>query len=166
MLSTIKIAALHVFILAVQAFYMYISSKTQVKEHKYLYLTAIPVVICIPLLISYQSEPAYTLYEYALVFCIIFAAIADSAVASFTDKDIMNGNSWCKYLCSYLMICAVSFLYGKASVIAGVMAAIICAGFAAYCVIRKKLSLLDLLRAAVLAAVSLVCSWGFVDWLL
>ena len=166
MISTIKIVVLHAFILAVQAFYMYISSKTQVKEHKYLYLIALPVVMCIPVLISRQSPAAYSLYEYALVFCIIFAAIADSTVASFTDKDIMTGSSWCKYLCSYLLICAVSFLYGKAAVIPGVIAALIFAAFAVYCVIRKRLSLLDVLKAAVLAAASLVCSWGFIDWLL
>lgn len=64
------------------------------------------------------------------------------------------------------MICSVSFLYGKAAVIPGVIAALIFAAFAVYCVIRKRLSLLDVLKAAVLAAASLVCSWGFIDWLL
>ena len=166
MLSTVKIAVLHAFILAVQTFYMFISSKTQVRDHKYLYFIAVPVVICIPVLLSSRSQAAYSLYEYALVFCIIFAAIADSAAASFTDIDIMTGSSWCKYLCSYLMICAATFLYRKAAVIPGVIAVIICAAFAACCVIKKRLSLSDFLRAAALAAASLICSWGFIDWLL
>ena len=89
-----------------------------------------------------------------------------SLVHSGIREDTADGSSWCKYLCSYLLICAVSFLYGKAAVIPGVIAALIFAAFAAYCAVRKKLSLTDILRAAVLAAASLVCSWVFIDWLL
>lgn len=161
----IKIAALHLFILAVQVFYMYLSSRDQLKPHRNLFILAIPVAMAVPVLAASQSGAAYSLYEYSIVFCMIFAACADSMIACFADNDSMGGDSWRRYLCAYLAGCAVSFCLGKA-VAAGAVAAVLLLAFAAFSVVRKNLSARDLLRSAVLAAVSVACSWMFVDLVL
>lgn len=160
----IKIAALHLFMLAVQVFYMYLSSKDQLKEHRNLYILAIPVAMAVPVLAATQSGAAYSLYEYSIVFCMIFAACADSMIACFADADTMR-DSWRRYLCAYLAVCAVSFCLGKAAA-AGAVAAVLLLAFAAFSFVRKSLSARDLLRAAVLAAASVACSWMFVDLVL
>ena len=166
MLSTIKIALLHLVILAAQSFYMYLSSKSLMKSRRYLYLAAIPIVMIFPVILGSQDPAVQTLYEYSLVFCVMAAAVVDVMVSSYRNKDYMTENSWCKYMCAYFMICTAVAWYGHTGISLRLAATALLGASVVYGVIMKKLTTKYLLKAVLLAAVSLVCSWAFVDWLL
>ena len=93
--TTIEIALLHLIILASQSFYMYLSSKSRMKKKWYMYILAIPFVMSFPAILYNQDQYAYSLYEYAVVICIITAAVADITYAAFRNKDYMTDESFC-----------------------------------------------------------------------
>jgi hypothetical protein len=166
MLSAIKIALLHLCILAAQSFYMYLSSKAQMKRRIYLYLAAIPVVMCFPAIISSQDPAAQTVYEYALVFCIMTAAVVDVMISSYRNRDYMTEHSWFRYMCAYLLICTAVVWGGHIGIAVRLIVMVILIAAFVYGFITKRLTAKDILKSALLAAISLACSWAFVDWLM
>lgn len=78
----------------------------------------------------------------------------------------MTENNWCKYLCSYLSICTAAAWYGHTGIALRLVTTVIFGASVVYAEVVKKLPAKELLKAALLAAVSMACSWAFVDWLL
>lgn len=162
--TIIKIVLFHLFLLAVQALYMSLSNKTQMKKRQYMYLAAIPVVAAFPLILNLQDPAAYSLYEYGIVFCIITAAIADTIYASFRNKDLMTDGAICSMHYSYFMICAITAFAGSISTLFRIIAVLLLAGVFAFFAFVRKRSPKEFLYAAPLALLSLACSWAFLRY--
>ena len=152
---------LHLWILAGQAFYMYLSNKNQLKNNRYLYLIAVPIAAAFPVIINSQNMQAYNMYEYAVVFCIIFAAIIDVSISALYDKEFLNDANGMSLTFSYLLICIATAFLGDISVTVRMVTAFLLAGtFLAFC-FTKKHSFVELLKCIPIAALSVVCSWLF-----
>ena len=166
MIDIIKIVLMHLFLLAAQAFYMLLSNKAMLKSYKYLYLIAIPVVTAFPAIIHHFCSDIYSVYEYAVVFCMITAAIVDVMFSGFFNRDYMTDARFFEYLCSFLMICtAAAWMTGTAVIFSFIITVILAvAAFAGFSL--HKFSLGGLLTAAAMSAFSVLCSWAFVNMVL
>lgn len=164
--NTIKIALLFLIILAAQAFYMYLSSKNQLKRHWYLYVLAMPLVTAFPVIMYSQDKYAFSLYEYAVVFCIITAATADIVYAARYNKDYMSGDTPSRFLYAHLMIVTAVAWYSSASLPIKVISVLLLAVAVAVCTIAKKHPFKEVLKAPVLALFSTACSWVFLNYVL
>ena len=165
-MNTIKIALLYLIILAAQAFYMFLSSKNQLKSNWYLYILAIPLVTAFPVIMYSHDKNAFDLYEYAVVICIFTAALADVIYAARYNKDYMNSETSIRFLYAYLMIVTAVALYGNVPLPVRIIAVLLLAGSIVVCSFVKKHSLKELLKAPVLALFSVVCSWSFLTFVL
>lgn len=164
--DTIKIALLYLIILAAQAFYMYLSSKNLLKSNWYLYILAIPLVTAFPVIMYSQDKHAFNMYEYAVVICIITAAIADVVYAAGSNKDYMSGEAPVRFLYAYLMIVAVVALLSSASMPVKIISVLLLAAAVLVCTIMKKHPAKEVLKAPVLALFSVACSWSFLTFVL
>lgn len=159
-MSTTNIALLHLWILAAQTFYMYLSNKTQMKKHRYLYLIAIPLITAFPVILSTQDLQAYTFYEYAVVFCIILTAVVDISLAAF-DKEYMTDQTGRSLTYSYLLITEVASFWGNTSITVRVIPAFLLAASILEFSLVKKNSAIELVKSIPLALLSVFCSWAF-----
>jgi len=148
-------------ILASQAFYMYLSNKTQFKTHRYLYLIAVPVAAAFPAIIGGQDIHAYNLYEYAVIFCIIFVAVIDASVAAVSNREYLTDTEGMSLTLSYFLICAVSAFCGDISMTVRLVTLFLLAGAFLVFSIMKKRSPVELLRSMPIVALSVACSWAF-----
>lgn len=162
--NSIKTALLFLTILAAQAFYMYLSSKKQFKSRWYLYILAIPLVTVFSVIINSHDKYAFNLYEYAVVICILTAAVADVVYAARYNKDYIDGDTSSRFLYAYLMILTAAAWYGDVPLPVRIMSALLLAGSVVLCSFVKKHSLKEVLKAPVLALFSIVCSWTFLTF--
>lgn len=160
-MSITQIAILHLWILAVQVFYMYLSNKNQLKSNRYLYLIAVPIAVAFPAIISSQSMQAYNLYEYSVIFCIVFAAIVDSSIAALYNKEFLADAAGMSLTLSYFLICTITAFRGNISMAVRIVTVFLLAG--AFLVLRciKKHSAVELLKSIPVAVLSVICSWLF-----
>lgn len=165
-MNTIKIVLLFLIILAAQAFYMFLSSKNQLKSNWYLYIIAIPLVTAFPVILYPHDEYAFNLYLYAVVICIFTAAVADVTYAARYNKDYMNGEAFSRFLYAYLMIVTTAAWYGNVPFMVKIIAALLLAGSIVVLSFVKKHSLKEVLKATVPALFSVVCSWSFLNFVL
>lgn len=161
-MSTTNIALLHLWILATQAFYMYLSNKTQLKKHRYLYIIAIPIITAFPVIISSQDLQAYTLYEYAIVFCIIFAAIVDSSLAAAINREYLTDETCRSLISAYFLICVVTSFWGNISISVRMIPAFLLGISILVSTLVKKDPVIELVKSIPLALLSVFCSWAFV----
>lgn len=164
--ETIKIVLLHLFILAIQALYMYLSNKPQLKSKRLLFLIAIPITAAFPAILNAQDHFSYSLYEYSIIFCILTGAVADVILAAGYNKEYLTDASGRRLLYSYLMICMASAFIGNAA--ASVRALSVIVFFAVLLVLcfKKKAPLAEPVKAVPLAAFALACSWAFLRYIL
>ena len=158
--TSIKIALFHTAILATQAFYMYLSNKEQLLKRRYLYFLIMPFVLGFPVILYLQSPDAYDLYEYAIVFCIFIATIADTIFAIF-NKEYMTDESIRRFHYAYFFICmAVACNSGISSWLRAIN---LLALIGSFCMstISKKHSPFEVLKSLPLAVSSYVCSYVF-----
>ena len=158
-MSIAKIVLLNLWILAAQAFYMYLSNKNRLKSDRYLYLIAAPIAAAFPAVIGSQDIQAYSLYEYAVVFLIIFAAVADISAAASFNREFLTETEGMSLTLSYFLICTVTAFYGDVSVIVRIAAVFLPAGAFLVFSIKKKRSLAELLKSMPLAAAAIILSW-------
>ena len=160
-MSSTKIAMLHLWILAVQVFYMYLSNKNQLKNNRYLYLIAVPIAVAFPVIISSQDMQTYYLYEYAVIFCIVFAAVVDSSIAALYNKEFFTDANVMSLALSYFLICAATAFRGDISIAVRMVSLFLLVG--AFLVFRftKKRSFGELLKSMPVAVLSIICSWLF-----
>ena len=160
-MSSTKIAMLHLWILAVQVFYMYLSNKNQQKTNRYLYLIAAPIAVAFPVIISSQDMQTYNLYEYAVIFCIVFAAVVDSSIAALYNKEFFTDANGMSLALSYFLICAATAFWGDISIAVRMVTLFLLVG--AFLVFRftKKRSFGELLKSMPIAVLSIICSWLF-----
>lgn len=160
-MDLIKIALLHLWILAVQVFYIYLSNKDRLKNDRYLYLIAVPVAAAFPAIIGGQDIHAYSLYEYAVIFCMIFVAVVDASVAVVSNRQYLTDTEGMSLTLSYFLICAVSVFCGDVSMAVRLVTLFLLAGaFMVFCIMKKR-SAAELLRSLPVAALSVACSWAF-----
>ncbi len=164
--TTIEIALLHLIILASQSFYMYLSSKSRMKKKWYMYILAIPFVMSFPAILYNQDQYAYSLYEYAVVICIITAAVADITYAAFRNKDYMTDESFCIFLYSYFLICATSAWSGKTQLLIRIITTIVLISAIVLCGFTGKHFMKWLFKAALLAILSIAVSWMVITFAL
>ena len=160
-MSIANIALLHLWILASQAFYMYLSNKAQLKKHRYLYLIAIPIITAFPVIISSQDIQAYNLYEYAVVFCIVFAAVADSSLAAAFNREYLTDETCRSLIYTYFLICVVTSFGGSVSITVRLIPAFLLVASALVFTLVKKNSVVELVKGIPLALLSVFCSWAF-----
>ena len=163
-MNVTNIVLLHLLILASQAFYMYLSNKAQLKKLRYLYLIAIPIAAAYPVLLNYQDPLAYSLYEYAVVFCIFLAAAADSTMAAVFNREYLTDKTSRRLIYSYLLICMTAALAGSVGATVVIVTAFLLAGsFAVFCLVHKYPAA-ELIQSIPLALVSVLCSWAFLNY--
>ena len=164
--EVLKILLLHFILLASQAFYMYLSNKTQLKRNRNLYFIALLPVLALPVLYILRDPSAYPVYEYAVVFCMIAAALADTVYAAACNKEFFTDQTIRSLHYSYFVICmAVSFCRGTGMLIKAVTAAILAAVVCWSCVLKKH-SPAEFAKAAALALCSFACSLTFVTYVI
>lgn len=164
--NTVRIALLHLFLLATQGFYMFVSNRQQLKNKRYLYPTAIPIVAAMPVLLNSQSPHAYSIYEYSIIICMITAAAADVSYAAITNKEYFTDAAVRKLHYSYFLIClAVAVSAGAGTWIKAVLL-ILLSGIICWSCLIKKHSLSELIKATPLSLLSYVCAWAFVKYVL
>lgn len=160
-MSTTNIALLHLWVLASQAFYMYLSNKAQFKKHRYLYLIAIPIITAFPVIISSQDLQVYNLYEYAIVFCIVFAAIVDSSIAAAFDREYLTDETCRSLIYTYFLICVIASVWGSTGITVKMIPAFLLAASILVFILVKKHSAIELVKSIPLALLSVFCSWAF-----
>jgi len=148
-------------ILASQAFYMYLSNKTQFKTHRYLYLIAVPIAAAFPALLNSQDPQAYTLYEYAVVFCIVYAAVADSSLAAAFNREFITDDTVRSLIYSYFLMCTVAAFSGNTSITVRALTAFLLIGSFLMFVPVKKHSAMEFIKSIPLAFISVLSSWIF-----
>ena len=164
--EVLKILLLHFILLASQAFYMYLSNKTQLKRNRNLYFIALLPVLALPVLYIFRSPSAYPVYEYAVVFCMIAAALADTVYAAACNKEFFTDQTIRSLHYSYFIIClAASFCKGT-GVPVKVITSVILAGTCFRQCIMKKYSPSEFVRAMPLALLSFACSWAFITYVI
>lgn len=162
-MSTTNIILLHLWILASQVFYMYLSNKTQLKTHAYLYLIAIPIVAAFPVILNSQDPHAYSLYEYAIVFCIVFAAVIDSSLAAVRNREYMTDSSR-SFIYSYLLICTVIVFMGSTSITVRIVPAFLLLSSILLFCLAKKNPAAERIKSIPLALLSVLCSWAYIAY--
>ena len=164
--EVVKIAFMHLILLATQAFYMYLSNKKQFRSNKKLYIIALPLVTALPVILYSQAQAAYTVYEYAIVFCFITAAIADISYAAAFNKEFFSDQAIRSLHYSFFIIClAVSFCAGTGILIKVLTAVILAAAFFFLCIMKKH-SPAEFVKAVPLALFSFICSWAFTTYVI
>ena len=158
--DTVKIAFLHLTILATQAFYMYLSNKTQLKKYRYLYVAAIVPVMTVPVILSIQNPHAYYLYEYAILICIFTAAITDVIISAGLNKEYLTDATFCRFSYSYFLICIAAAFSGGISMSIRIVIVMIIIGLIIIFTFFKKQTALAFVKSIPLAALSVVCSWA------
>lgn len=162
--DTIKIAILHLSLLAVQGIYMYVSNKQQLKSKRYLYLLAIPFVVTLPVFLDMQSPHSYSIYEYSIVFCILTVAVVDASYAALTNKEYFTDMTIRRLQYSYFLICLMATVSGGISIWVKAVCLILLAGIFCWYCLMKKHSWLELIKAIPLALFSYACAWVFVKY--
>ena len=160
--NTIKIALLHLSLLAIQGFYMYISNKQQLKNKRYLYLLAMPLVAALPIFLNIQSPHSYNVYEYSIVYCMITAASADVSYVILTNKEYFTNATIRRLQYSYFLICLMAAFTGGISIWVKAVCITLLAGILCWFCLLKKLSWLEFIKAIPLALFSYTCAWLFV----
>ena len=159
MTTIIKIIILHLLLLATQALYMYLSNKALLMKNRYLYLLIMPVIILFPILLNHKAAYSYDLYEYAIVVCIITAAVADVSCAAF-NKEYMTEEKIRSLHYAYFLICtSAAFIGGAGNSITAICAAVLTALLLFQVSVRKH-SAAEFVKSLPIAAFSLVCSWA------
>ena len=163
--TTVNILLLHIMMLATQAFYMYLSNKAQMKSKRYYYLMAIPFVAAFPAFLNDQDPHIYSIYEYAIVFCIFGAAITDVVIAALYNREYLTESTCRRLFYSYLMICTVVSFCGSIDFTVRIAMILILTGAILTFLSVKKLSVSEVLKAVPLATLSIICSWAFVKYI-
>ena len=162
----VKTVLLHSILLASQAFYMYLSNKAQLKSSRRLYIAAIPLVLALPAVFSLESHTAYLTYEYAIVFCMITAMLADTTYAAVFNKEFFSDTMICSLHYSYFIIClAAAFCVGTGVLIKVIAAVILAAAFFFLCIMKRH-SPAEFAKAVPLALLSFAGSWAFINYVL
>lgn len=161
MSNNIKITLFHLSILAVQAIYMYISNKALLKEIRCLFVLAMPIIIAYPIILNNSDTYAYELYEYAIVFCVFMAAIADTVCAAMFNKEYLTKEKTSSFHYAYFLICAAAVCIGNAPDIARILTVSVLLGLLAFQVFVRKHSLSEFANSLPLTLFSVVCSWTF-----
>lgn len=162
--AIVKIALLHILFLASQAFYMYLSNKPQLKKHRYLYLIAVLIVTAFPIVIFSQDPQIYDLYEYAVVFCIVAAAMVDVTLAAAFGREYLTDKNGRCLTYSYFLICTAIAFAGSTSITVRTITLFLLAGSLMIFIIVKKHSAVELIAGIPLALVSVICSWAFLEF--
>jgi len=142
---------------------MYLSNKTQLNKHRYLYLIAIPIIAAFPVIISSQDMQAYTLYEYAIVFCIIFAAIVDASLAA-TNREYLTDETCRSLIYTYFLLCMVITFWGNTGITVKMISAFLLGTSILVFTLVKKHSVIELVKSIPLALLSVFCSWAFIQF--
>lgn len=162
--AIVKIALLHILFFVSQAFYMYLSNKPQLKKHRYLYLIAVPIATVFPTVIYSQDPQIYDLYEYAIVFCIIAAAMVDVTLAAGFGREYLTDKTGRSLTYSYFLICTATAFAGSTSIAVRAITLFLLAGSLLIFVLVKKHSAVELIAGIPLALVSVICSWAFLHF--
>ena len=153
-------------LLAVQAFYMFVSNKPQMKSRRGLYFLAIPLVTAIPLIFNHQDPQSFLVYEYSVVLCMITAGIADSSLAALKDKEYLTDERIRSLHYAYFIICAaVSFSSGISIWVKAVCIILLAGIICRFCLLKKH-TWSDVFKAVPLAMFSCICAWAFVKYVL
>ena len=164
--TMLKIALLHLLLLGAQAFYVYYSNKAQMKNRRYLYILAAPLVAALPVLFYTQDPHAYYIYEYSIVICLLTAAVADVTYVTVTNKEYLTDAASRRFLYSYSLICLMASLSGEVSIWLRAVCVILIASITCRCCIVKKHSWSELIKAVPLALFSFICAWVFVKYVI
>ena len=164
--DTVKIALLHLTILSTQAFYMYLSNKTQLKRYRYLYVAALVPVLAVPTILNFQDPHAYCLYEYATIICIFTAAVADVIIAAGYNKEYMTDDAFYRFCYSYFLICVAAAFSGGISISIRIITAMTVAVLLVLFTFFKKQPVQTFAKGIPLAAFSVVCSWALLPLIL
>lgn len=164
--NTVKIVLLHLFLLAVQGFYMFVSNRQQLKDKRYLYPAAIPIVGAMPVLLHSQSPHVYSVYEYAIVICMITAAMADVSYVVLTNKEYLTDAAIRRFHYSYFLICLIAAFCGGIRIWVKAACILLLAGIICWSCLIKKHSRSEPIKAIPLALFSYACAWVFVKYVL
>ena len=164
--DTIKIALLHLSLLATQGIHIYVSNKQQYKNKRHLFLLAIPLVAVLPVFLSKQSLHSYSIYEYSIVLCIMIAAIADTSYTALTNKEYFTDATIRRLHYSYFLICLMAAFSGEISIWVKAVCMILLAGVLCWSCLIKKHSYIELIKAIPLAFFSYTCAWTFVKYVI
>lgn len=143
---------------------MYLSNKTQLKTHAYLYLIAIPIVAAFPVILNSQDPHAYSLYEYAIVFCIVFAAVIDSSLAAVRNREYMTDSSSRILIYSYFLICTMVVFMGNTSLTVRIVPVFLLLSSILLLCLAKKKPAAELIKSIPLALLSVLCSWAYIAY--
>ena len=157
--TIVKVAFLHLMLLASQAIYMFVSNTAHLKSRRFLYVVWLPFVVGLPAVMYYQCPDAYYFYEYAIVTCMIVAAIADAAVAAAMNREYLTDSTARRFQYSYLLICVLSAFCGGAGSWVRTVTVLLLIG--TFCVLHflKKHPASEFLRSIPLALLSTACAW-------
>ena len=155
----IKIAVLHVALVAAQAIYMFVSNTAQMKSRIKLYVLSIPVVAAFAVVLYVQDKDAYTLYLYSLVMCMIIAAFADTVSSAAANREYLSDQTSRRFHYSYFIICLVMSLFGGVSPAVKGAAVLLLAGLFLYQHFLKGHPASEIARAVPLAVISIACAW-------
>lgn len=166
MTTTIQISLLNLSFVATQAFYMYLSCKNLMKTKLRMYYLAMPVVLIYAVALFKHDPAIYSLYEYAVIICIILVAIADVSYSTVMNRDYITDTKTYMLTITYIMICTAIAWLGNTGVIIRMSTTGTLIGIAVFCICLKKCKLSELLKAAAFAGLSVICSWTFLNYLL
>lgn len=164
-MSITKIVFLHLCILAVQVLYIYLSNKDQLKNNRYLYLIAVPIATAFPAIIGGQDIQAYNLYEYAVIFCMIFVAAADTSIAAVFNREIITDAGCISFTLSYFLICTATAFCGNISMAVRLVSMVFIGAVLFFSIIKRSTPA-ELLKSVPIAALSFASSWLFIRCLL
>ena len=155
----VKIAFLHLMLLASQAIYMYVSNTAQLISRRFQYIAWMPLVVGLPTILYSQSADSYYLYEYAVVICMITAAISDTVYAALTNREYLTDETVRRFRYSYFLICIVSVFSGGINIWIKAFVTLILAGtlYISHMVIRRPVA--EFFKSIPLAMFSLACAW-------
>lgn len=123
--------------------------------------THVPIATAFPVIISSQNMQAYNFYEYAVIFCIVFAAIIDSSISALYNKEFLTDAAGMSLTLSYFLICTVTAFRGDISIAVRMVTLFLLAGAFLVCRFTKKHSFAELLKCIPVAVISVICSWLF-----
>lgn len=155
----VKIAILHIALVASQAIYMYVSNTAQMKSRIKLYVLGIPVVAAVAVVMYVQDRDVYNFYLYSLVMCMIIAALADTISSAAANREYLSDQTARRFHYSYFMICLIMSVVGDVSLVVSGAAVLMLAGLFFYQHFLKGHPVSELARAVPLAVISVACAW-------
>ena len=155
----VKIALLHIALIASQAAYMLVSNTAQMKSRIKAYILCIPVVVAFAIALYVQDKDAYFLYLYSLVMCMIIAALADTLSSAAANREYLSDQTVRRFHYSYFIICLAMSVIGDVGLVVSGAAVLMLAGLFFYQHFLKENPASELAKAVPLAVISIACAW-------